>query len=77
MTKHSTAQVYLEGVILSEIRQRQKLYGITYMWNLRHKTVNVYKIKILTDIENEPVVTSEKREWGRARWGRRLRDKSY
>ena len=42
------------------------------MWNLRHKTVNVYKIKILTDIENEPVVTSEKREWGRARWGRRL-----
>ena len=28
----------LEILILSEVRQRQILYDITYMWNLKHDT---------------------------------------
>ena len=28
----------LEGIMLSEIRERQMLYDFTHMWNLRNKT---------------------------------------
>ena len=40
----------LEGIMLSEIRQRQILYDIPYMWDLKkkkyNKPVNVMKKKI-------------------------------
>ena len=28
----------LEGIMLSDISERQILYDITYMWNLKNKT---------------------------------------
>ena len=30
--------VYLEGIMLSELSQRQILYVITHMWNVKNKT---------------------------------------
>ena len=34
----ATTQIDLEIIILSEVRQRQISYDITYMWNLKHST---------------------------------------
>ena len=34
----STMWIKLEGVILSEIRERQISYDFTHMWNLRYET---------------------------------------
>ena len=36
----ATTWIDLEGIMLSEIRQRERqiLYVITYMWNLKSKT---------------------------------------
>ena len=45
----------LEGIMLSEIRQRQMLYNVTYMWNLKQKQKQ-NKTKF-TDTENRLVVT--------------------
>ena len=34
----------LENIILSEVRERQKLFDITYMWNLKNNTnESIYK----------------------------------
>ena len=56
----------LKGIILSEIksdRERQILYEIIYMWNLKNKTTSEYSKKNrFTDIENKLVVTSGGRE---------------
>ena len=32
-----TTWIGLEGIMLSEIRQRQILYEITYIWNIENK----------------------------------------
>ena len=34
----ATTWMDLDGIMLSEISQRQILYDITYMWNLKNKT---------------------------------------
>ena len=34
----ATTWMDLEGIVLSEISQRQILYDITYMWNLKNTT---------------------------------------
>ena len=34
----ATMWMELEGIMLSEISQRQVLYDFTHMWNLRYKT---------------------------------------
>ena len=34
----ATTQIDLEIIILSEVRQRQISYDITYMWNLKNST---------------------------------------
>jgi len=56
----------LKGIILSETksdRERQILYEIIYMWNLKNKTTSEYSKKNrFTDIENKLVVTSGGRE---------------
>ena len=33
-----TTVMDLEGIMLSEIRERQILYDVIYMWNLKNKT---------------------------------------
>ena len=42
----------LETVILSEVRERQISYGITYMWNLKKDGTNelIYKTEIESQI---------------------------
>ena len=43
----------LEIIILTEVRERQIPYDITYMWNLKYdKNELIYKINRLTDIAN-------------------------
>ena len=40
----ATTWMHLEIVILSEVRERQKLFDITYMWNLKNNTnESIYK----------------------------------
>ena len=34
----ATTWMELEGIMLSEIRDRQVSYNFTHMWNLRYKT---------------------------------------
>ena len=48
----------------SEVRERQILYDVTYMWNLKTKHTNECNKKETdsTDAENKLVVTSS--EWG-------------
>ena len=70
----ATKWMDLESIMLSEISQRQILYDITYMWNLKKKSklVNITikkKRYRLTDIENKLVVTSEEREAKRGNLG--------
>ena len=46
----------LESVILNDVSQRQILYDITYMWNLKNNTSElIYKRE--TDVENNLMVT--------------------
>ena len=42
----------LEVIILSEVRERQMSYDITYMWNLKENDTNelIYKTNRLTDL---------------------------
>ena len=49
----------LETVILREVRERQKSYGITYMWNLKKMGTSepTYKNKY-RGTENKLMVTS-------------------
>ena len=54
--------MHLENIMLSEMsdRERQILYIITYMWNLKNKTNKYIKQNInrLPGIENKLVVTA-------------------
>ena len=55
--------MYLEVITLSKSeRERQILYGITYMWNLKYDTNNYLQNRNrLTDIENQLMITKGKR----------------
>ena len=47
-------------------RERQILYDITYMWNLKNKKIkSIYKTETDSDIENKLMVTKGEREAGR------------
>ena len=49
-----------EIIILSEVRKRQILYDITYMWKLKNNTNELFTNRNgLTDIENKFMVTKE------------------
>ena len=56
----------LEGIIPSEIRERQILYSNTYMWNLENTTnMNIFKKRNrLAGIEDKWMITSREREGG-------------
>ena len=56
----------LEIIILSEVSQRQILYDITCMWNLKHNTnESIYKTEAdSTDIENRLMVAQRGEGWG-------------
>ena len=52
--------MHLEIIILCEASQRQILYDIAYIQNLRKSTDElIYEAEIVTDIENKFMVTSE------------------
>ena len=52
----------LKIFILSEVRERQILYDITYMWNLKNSTNElIYETNRLTDFENKLTVTKGER----------------
>ena len=61
----------LENIILSEVvRERQILYDITYMWNLKNNTNEYIQIRNrLTDIENKLTVTKGEKEVERNKLG--------
>ena len=54
----------LENIILSEVRQSQILYNITYIWNLKNNTdESIYKIETDSQArENKLMVTKGGRE---------------
>ena len=55
-----------ENIMFSEIRQRQILYDITYMWNLRSNTSEcIYKTNRFTDVGNKFMVTGGERSGGK------------
>ena len=48
----------LEIVTLSEVKEKQISYGITYMWNLKNGTNEpIYKTEIESDVENKFMIT--------------------
>ena len=49
-------------IIIQGKSDRQILYGITYMWNLKYDTNESMKHKRIMDIENRPVAAKEERE---------------
>ena len=57
----STTWMDLEIAIQSEVSQTQKLYDITYTWNLKSNETNKPTKQRLTDLENERMVTRRKR----------------
>ena len=60
----------LENIILSEVRERQILYDITYMWNLKNNTnESIYKTETDSQTENNLMVTSGEREEERDKLG--------
>ena len=66
----------LEGVMIKSDRERQILYVITYMRNLKNK-MNGYNKNRLIDVENKLVVTSGERGSEGQDSGRGLRDINY
>ena len=46
----------VQGIVLSEIRQRKTPYDFTYMWNLKKKQTNKQVKNKLVDTENRLVV---------------------
>ena len=59
--------VDLEIMILSEISQRQILYDVTYMWNLKNDTkelIDRREADSLTDFKNKFMVTRRERLGG-------------
>ena len=60
----------LEIIILSEVRQRQIPYDITYMWNLKYDTnEHIYKTGTDSDIESKFMVTKGERQRRRYKSG--------
>ena len=61
----------LENIILSEVRERQILYNIIYMWNLKNNTnESIYRTETdSTDIANKLMVTIGEREGVREKLG--------
>lgn len=55
----------------SDLRGRQTLYVVTYMWNPKkyNQPANITKRSRLTDIENKLAITNGQREQGRAKIG--------
>ena len=51
----AATQIDLEIVILNEVNQRQILYDITYMWNLKNNNTSelIYKTEIVIDVKNQ------------------------
>ena len=73
---YATKQMVLESIMLSRISQRQILYVITYMQNLKNKDklMNIKKQRF-KDAENKLIDTSEEREAGKGQdKGRGLKD---
>ena len=49
----------LKNIMLSQIKQRQVLYDVTYIWNLKNNTdESIHKIE--TDTESKLLVTKER-----------------
>ena len=63
----ATTWVNLEGIMFSEIREKQILY-IIYTWNIKNKT-NKYNKKDSQTVENKLVVTNGKRAGGSGKTG--------
>ena len=61
----------LEITILSEVRQRQILYNITYMWNLKrwYQWAYLQNRNRLMDFKNKLMVTKKERRGRRLNWG--------
>jgi len=59
----------LKIIILSEFREKQTSYDITYMWNLKKNDTNSLftNRKRLTDLQNEFMVT-ERKDGGKGQW---------
>ena len=63
MLSFATAQMDVEGIMFNEIRQKEKLHDIIYMWNLKkYKLANITDKTRLTD--TEPVVHWRGKEGG-------------
>ena len=58
----------LGNIMLSEIRQKDILYDITHIWNLKNNTNECICKNRLTDIKNKLVVTKGEREGGKKLW---------
>ena len=58
----------LEIIILSEVRQRQISYDITYMWNQKNDT-NELIDKTETNSHRKPIYGSQRQKGGRAKLG--------
>ena len=63
----ATTWINLENIILSEDRERQLSYGITYMQNLKKKNYtsklylqNINRLTELTDLQNKSMVSRGK-----------------
>ena len=67
----ATTWVNLEGIMFSEIREKQILY-IIYTWNIKNKT-NKYNKKDLQTVENKLVVTNGRGQGAVARQGQGIK----
>ena len=50
----------LEIIMLSEVRERQIVYDITFMWNLKKKKSTnelIYKAETVREVENKLMVS--------------------
>ena len=60
----------IEIITLSEVRERQIPYDITYMWNLKYDTnEHIYKTGTDSDIESKFMVTKGERQRRRYKSG--------
>ena len=60
MDKEDVVYIYIWGK-----REREVLYNITYIWNLKNNTNEyMYKTKIVSQTENKTMVTKGEREGG-------------
>ena len=65
----AATQTDLEIIMLSEVRQRQILYDITYMWNIKNNTgKSIHKTETQSQKQKNMVTQGEK-EWERNKLG--------